>query len=1287
MLKTSKKILSVLMVILLVLTAVPLSSFVGIELPAFDLGIRASAKTVASSGYCGPNVTYTYNSSTKELVISGEGPMTDYDYNDSPFYNSDIKSVVIGDGVTTIGNYAFYNCTNLSSITIPDSVTTIGSDAFYNCYNLTNITIPDSVTTISNSAFYNCSNLSSILIPDSVTTIGSSAFYNTAYYNNSSNWENNVLYIDNYLIKAKTSLSGSYTIKDGTKVIANNAFSGCTNLTSITIPDSVTTIGNYAFSGCTNLASAAIGAGVTLMGSSVFNGCPNLTELMIRTKEIPAYAFQNLTALKTVNLSEGVEKIGNYAFSGCTYLETINIPDSVTFVGIEILKNTAWFNYRGKGLIVLDGWAYGYKGSDENVTVVFDETVKAIAKDTFKSQSNIVAFEVNENNLVYSSENGILFNKDKTELIAYPCGKTDSEYVIPDTVEIIHNRAFYNNDNLSKVTLGNSATTIDDYAFYDCGNLRDITIGNGVTNIGDYAFYNCNSLRNLVIPDSVTTIGQEAFYNCSYLTSITIGKGIKSIGTEAFYLSSSRSRSVYITDLEAWCKIDFANYSANPMYTYSSSYSSSLYINGVAQSNITISATITEIKPYAFYYCDSIKTLTIPDSVTTIGKSAFYSCNNLTSVTLGDSVTTIGEYAFGYCDNLTTVTIPDSVTTIGDYAFRYCNNLTSVTIPDSVTTIGNGAFRYCNNLISITLSKDLQTIGESAFDGCSKLRDVFYPGSQEDWDKVYIDYNNSNLTNADLFLMHKHNYTVTLTKEPTCTQAGEALYTCVHRDTKTEVIQPLGHTWDEGKITANSTCSKGGTKTYTCTVCFATKSETIETLDHNYQLISSYNPTCTKDGYDVYRCTYCGTTENRTTEPLLGHNFESEFTVDIDSTCTVTGIKSKHCTRCTETAEETVIPLKNHAWQAEPTVTKIPTCTAEGESVVLCRDCKIVKDGSSAVIPALGHDAKNQPFTVDVPATCVSFGKQSRHCTRCNYIEQITRIPMSEHDYYVAEESTATCSKPGIAIYVCRMCKDSYTVENSPALGHDFEYIIIVSPTCKAEGYEMGDCSRCDATDTRPVATIDHDYVRTEVAPTCLEDGVATYTCSYGCGTSYDETLPALGHSYPANWVTILPATCTERGSAIKICRACSEVMSQVMPKLSHTDSNSDGVCDECGFGGESKPDTPPQPEVHEHSYKTTITLEATCDVAGVMKLTCSCGDVKMEAIPKLAHSDADGNGLCDVCGFGEEIKPDVPEDPSANCSCNCHKGGIMGILFKLVLLFQRFLHLNQTCSCGADHY
>ena len=163
MLKTSKKILSTIMVVIMVLTAVPLSGFVSLELPAIDLGIKASAKVVADSGSCGDNVTYTYDSVTKELVISGIGAMTDYSNSGSPFYDSDIKTVVIEDGVTTVGAYAFSNCDYLTSVDIPNSVESIGNGGFFDCYRIGNVSLPDSVI-----------------------FIGGDSFYGTPYYKNSS---------------------------------------------------------------------------------------------------------------------------------------------------------------------------------------------------------------------------------------------------------------------------------------------------------------------------------------------------------------------------------------------------------------------------------------------------------------------------------------------------------------------------------------------------------------------------------------------------------------------------------------------------------------------------------------------------------------------------------------------------------------------------------------------------------------------------------------------------------------------------------------------------------------------------------------------------------------------------------------------------------------------------------------------------------------------------------------------------------------------------------------------
>ncbi len=213
-------------------------------------------------------------------------------------------------------------------------VTSIGSYAFADCESLTSITIPDGITSIGMGAFENCSSLTSITIPNSVTSIGDSAFYGTGYFINEQNWENGILYIGNYLIKAKTDLTGAYDIKQNTRLIVEKAFYNCSGLTSITIPNSVTAIDVSTFLGCTSLTSVSIPDSVTAIGVSAFLGCTSLTTVTLpdSVTSIGSSAFESCTNLNTINIPNNVTSIGRFAFYKCKNLTSITIPEGVTSI-------------------------------------------------------------------------------------------------------------------------------------------------------------------------------------------------------------------------------------------------------------------------------------------------------------------------------------------------------------------------------------------------------------------------------------------------------------------------------------------------------------------------------------------------------------------------------------------------------------------------------------------------------------------------------------------------------------------------------------------------------------------------------------------------------------------------------------------------------------------------------------------------------------------------------------------------------------------------------------------
>ena len=435
----------------------------------------------------------------------------------------------------------------------------------------------------------------------------------------------------------------------------------------------------------------------------------------------------------------------------------------------------------------------------------FDLNAKSMIEDTLKKDLSYL-----KTDLAYERITG------KDEICITGIGmETSKHIVIPKKVKgmpvVDIKPNCFKSSAVEKVTILAQLTSIPTEAFSGMSCLTSIVIPDSITSIGNGAFSDCTSLTSITIPDGVTSIGDSAFASCTSLTSIIIPDSVTSIGGSAFS-GCNNLTSVYITDIEAWWNISFADYYANPLY-----FAHNLYLNNELVTELKIPDGITSIVDSAFAYCRSLTNITIPDGVTSIGDSAFVSCSSLTSIEIPDSVTSIAGSAFFGCDSLmsvyitdieawcnisfadyyanplyfahnlylnnelvtelkipdgvtsisdsafvscsslTSIEIPDSVTSISDSAFAYCRSLTSIEIPDSVTSIGGRAFRNCTSLTSVVISDSVISIGEGAFFLCGRLTDVYYGGTQAEWEKITISGGNEDLTNATIHFLGEEN--------------------------------------------------------------------------------------------------------------------------------------------------------------------------------------------------------------------------------------------------------------------------------------------------------------------------------------------------------------------------------------------------------------------------------------------------------------------------------------------------------------------------------------------------
>lgn len=745
----------------------------------------------------GNGVTWELDGTTLTIGYEGEGSgvMPDYaNFTDRPWDDAkgDITSIIIENGVTSIGKYAFKDFTAITALNdLPSSVTVLGYQSYNGCTSLTSVTIPQNVTKTGDGLFGGCSSLTTVVwnaencttsLKSDGSDIALSASWNPFYGTlprstiTSFTFGSNVEVIPAGLCSSMTNIT-SITIPSSVVTIGNDAFKGCTGITSITIPESVETIGNYAFKG-TGLTSITIPNSVTSLGTYVFQGCTALASVTLPSEitALDTYTFEGCTALTSITIPSKVTSIGNYAFKGCTNLASVTVPNSVSSIG-----------------------TYAFQNCSALANITIPQGVTTISNYAFDGCATLKAI------------------------------------TIPTSVTSIGNYAFRNCSTMVRVNFPSALTSIGTSAFENTPKLKSIPLASAtsLTSIGNSAFAlsseDATAAGLLVIPSGVTYIGSNAFKNRSGITGVVIcNNSTSTCAAATSFEDTPQNIPVYVYN--STCKTHYQTATGWEHFApagYTTSYTINNMDCGTTAStlkaslnlrtgSLTFSGSKCNMKnfntssnkaPWAAYK-EAIKSVTFNSYVQTVGEYAFYECGALASVNTASAtnLTSIGSRAFQYCRALTSITIPASVTSMSAYSFYdtgltsvtwnaincpsitnastsatpFANinfvdynkhpekltsftfgsevkvipaylcygltGITSITIPSKVTTIGGSAFATCSALTSVTLPTSITTINSGAFGTCNALTSVKYVGTADQWCGITFGNATSNPT-------------------------------------------------------------------------------------------------------------------------------------------------------------------------------------------------------------------------------------------------------------------------------------------------------------------------------------------------------------------------------------------------------------------------------------------------------------------------------------------------------------------------------------------------------------
>ncbi len=647
-------------------------------------GIAAQADGKSASG------TGWVLGSAGTLTISSDAGMANW-YSEASKYKSDVKAVVIKDGVTSIEASGFSQYINLTSITIPDSVTSIGAFAFYGCSSLTgSITIPDGVTSIEQSTFWGCSSLTSIEIPSGVTSIGDYAFD---------------------FCSSLTSIE----IPSGVTYIGTRAFDGCSSLTgSITIPSGVTSIKQETFQGCSSLISIEIPSGVTSIEDLAFSSCTALERVTMQSIEPPTLKgkYTNSTFYRSYFVEHGKKGIkvpegrvtaykeawpdwSDYIAPDGTLEEKIAAAKEAVDAVLEeitLSNDTTAESLRGEIEKAVDA-ALDKAGMDsEGITVsVTDFTKTDATKDAAGSISATVTITGGEGPDTVSET----ITVDK--VIARPLEPAEKAEAVKKALEDAISAALEGKVTKENLDEMGEKFTLDAAKVLEEAGISGVETGD-MQIVVKHADPDGEDSITVTVPFTIEGAGGDG-EKAVVTIPVTVGSGTDWI------LDGNGKLTIRSDDgMSDWCskRSEYASYVKEAV----------------------IQDGVTNIGYKAFFECSSLTGIEIPDSVTSIGDYAFNKCSSLTSIEIPSGVTSIGDYAFSGCSSLTGIEIPSGVTSIEFAVFRGCSSLTGIEIPSGITSIEGSAFNKCSSLTAITIPDSVTSIGGYAFSGCAALESV-----------------------------------------------------------------------------------------------------------------------------------------------------------------------------------------------------------------------------------------------------------------------------------------------------------------------------------------------------------------------------------------------------------------------------------------------------------------------------------------------------------------------------------------------------------------------------------